>query len=278
MGMSSVSSSSSAAQGLLSLGVNQPSAAQQALLAPNIKLVSVAPQPTDQSPTKPKKSVPSFTAPRDPMVGGSLLLSGPLSDAAGGLFGQARDTAASQGSRGVESLPTSQGLIGVYPDSNGGAAYLTAERWHQHIRQGHIINPPTARGKRTTTWWPVYHTANGAQSKKGVQVPQTMSEQDVLNVIRDAAQKGIWQKAPRGTLLSVYELPTEQAERFGLSEVKISAAPDGKILSAYPSKGKNVLAVRELTAEEQSAADSSSFVQPDEQRFTSRVPDTGFDR
>ena len=40
--------------------------------------------------------------------------------------------------------------------------YLEQDRWYEHIRPDHITNPPTLRGKKTTTWWPVQHTATGS--------------------------------------------------------------------------------------------------------------------
>jgi hypothetical protein len=79
----------------------------------------------------------------------------------------------------------------------------------------------------------------------------TMSEEDVIAVIMEAVSKGHVQNAPRGTLLIVHELAQEDADRLGVSEVKVSIAPDGRILSAYPSRGWNVLALRKLSPEEQ---------------------------
>lgn len=89
--------------------------------------------------------------------------------------------------------------------------------------------------KSMTTYWPVRYTASGMQ---------TMTVQQVVDVIMDAARLGTWHNAPKGTRLAIYELPVEQAQRFGVSEVKVSAAPDGRILSAYPSAGWNVYAVK----------------------------------
>ena len=111
----------------------------------------------------------------------------------------------------------------------------------------------------------------------------TMSESDVIMVIMDAVRKGHWQNAMKGTRLATYELPQEQADRFGVSEVKVSVAPDGRILSAYPARGWNVLAVRELTPDEISLQESArqpqqpaAHGQEDDRLFRTNVASTTF--
>jgi hypothetical protein len=177
--------------------------------------------------------------------------------------------AARQGQIGTTLLPHKAGMMAFARTQRGELVYLERARWHEHIVPAHIAEAPTARGKRTTTWWPVQHSASGSNS---------MSQDDVIGVIMDAVREGDWQNAPRGTLLSIYDLPSDKADRFGVSEVKVSAAPDGRILSAYPSRGSNVLAVREMTEEEMATAPAAvqSPQQPDESLFRTYVPQTSF--
>jgi len=110
----------------------------------------------------------------------------------------------------------------------------------------------------------------------------TMSESDVVMVIMDAVRNGHWQNAMKGTRLATYELPLEQADRFGVSEVKVSVAPDGRILSAYPARGWNVLAVRELTQDELAQQNPAPQQQPaahgqeDDRLFRTNVANTTF--
>lgn len=175
----------------------------------------------------------------------------------------------------VQLLPATRGNLRelrLLPGVNatlpgGGTFYLEVERWLDHIRATHVVEAPNARGKRTTTWWPVMHSVSGRA---------TMTDDDVVAVICDAVLKGDWQNAPRGTLLAVYDLPAEQAAAFGVSEVKVSVAPDGRILSAYPARGENVLAVREHTREERAALEAPVAAGPPQLSFAARVPATSF--
>ena len=210
------------------------------------------------------------------MGGASPLATASVGGAADGahLLGESssspvHERAPRQGRAGSAQLPARAGLVG-YARTNGGTGalvFLESERWFNHIRPHHVTDPPTARGKRTTTWWPVLHSATGAQ---------TMNDAQVVGVIMDAVRDGHWQNAPRGTVLSVYELPHAQARQYGVSEVKVSAAPDGRILSAYPSRGDNVLAVRELSPEEQQASSYASAQTPVDQLSRARVANTSF--
>lgn len=174
--------------------------------------------------------------------------------------------AARQGHAGTDQLPSRSDLLAFTRTSRGDLVYLEQERWHNHIRPHHITDTPNARGKRTTTWWPVRYSATGASS---------MSENQVVGMIMDAVARGHLMNAPRGTLLSVYEVPDEQARTTGVSEVKVSIAPDGRILSAYPSLGSNVLAVRELTPEEQSQQPGRPAGE-DDRLFRTNVASTTF--
>ena len=51
--------------------------------------------------------------------------------------------------------------------------------------------------------------------------------------------------------MAEYDLPAEQRDAYGVSEAKVSMAPDGLVLSAYPGAGDNVLAVYEMSEADQ---------------------------
>lgn len=234
----------------LSGAANSP--VNQALVGvPGLARVHVPPREPGEQLVRPKRGANPMSPPRAQQGGDSALATASTSGASDGahLIGRrphdaVDERAPRQGRASYEQLPNRSGLIG-YARTNGGTGslvYLEQERWHNHIRPHHITDTPQARGKRTTTWWPVLHSATGAR---------TMNDAQVVGVIMDAVRDGHWQNAPRGTVLSVYELPEQQARDYGVSEVKVSAAPDGRILSAYPSRGSNVLAVRELSDDEQ---------------------------
>lgn len=162
--------------------------------------------------------------------------------------------------RGTRMLPAAAGMVIFARTPRGETVYLEQERWERHVVPYHITQPPTPRGKSTTTWWPVLHSALGHS---------TMTLEQVLDLIADAVRLGHWQNAPRGTRLAVYQVPDPQAQVLGVSEVKVSTAPDGRILSAYPSAGANVLAVRERTQEEIAAvAVSQAATQPQTPAFS----------
>ena len=74
-----------------------------------------------------------------------------------------------------------------------------------------------------------------------------MTDQQVISAIVDAVRKGTLRTEVRDTRMAEYDVPYEQAREFGVSEVKVSMAPDGLILSSYPGAGENVLAVYEMT-------------------------------
>lgn len=253
------------------------SAVQQALVGvPGLARVPLPPRGSGEELVRPKRAANTMSAPRSQDGGDSPLATASLQGTADGadLIGERPDTpveerAPRQGQAGTEQLPTKAGLV-AYARTNGGTGsmvYLEQDRWHNHIRQHHIVEPPNARGKRTTTWWPVEHTATGKK---------TMNDNQVVGVIMDAVRDGHWQNAPRGTVLSVYELPSDQAQSYGVSEVKVSAAPDGRILSAYPSRGENVLAVRELSASEQAPAAQSQQPDEDDRLFKTNIANTTF--
>lgn len=215
-------------------------------LAPGLERVDVA-FPQIQTAKQPPLAKPG-QAPRQQDAGNSPLASSSLAEGAAGANSSSEELVAPQsggkggpllGQSGAGMLPQSAGLIGFSKDVRY-PAYLEQARMESHIVPAHITDQPQARGKRTTTWWPVHHSASGTAS---------MTMDDVQQVILDAMSKGRWQNAPKGTRLAVYDLPADEAKRFGVSQVKVSAAPDGRVLSAYPSAGSNVLAVREAPAD-----------------------------
>jgi hypothetical protein len=253
-------------------------AVQQALVGlPGLARVPVPPRPDGDAFVKPKKSANSMVPPREQGGGSSPLSTASVADTAAGaqFVGEdpgapVEERASRQGQAGSDQLPSSADLVAFTRTSRGDTVYLEAERWHNHIKTAHITDAPNARGKRTTTWWPVLYSATGQSS---------MSEGQVVSMIMDAASKGHLMNAPRGTLMSVYEVPQQEAAETGVSEVKVSLAPDGRILSAYPSLGSNVLAVRELTPEELAAQAAPAQQQQDDgddRLFRTNIQQTTF--
>ena len=266
------------------LNTQLPPVQAAAVAAPGLARVPLPPRDASEERVKPRKAANQFQSPRGQEAGLSPVATAPLISGFAGydaltaspttLQGAAgapvEERGANQGQHGVNQLPSAANLVAFARTPRGEVVYLERERLEGHIIPAHITDPPTARGKRTTTWWPVLHSATGAQ---------TMTVPQVVGVIMDAVAKGDWQNAPRGTMLSVYDLPADQASRYGVSEVKVSAAPDGRILSAYPSRGSNVLAVKELTAQEQAAfaAPVAATQHGDDDRlFKTNLPQTTF--
>jgi uncharacterized protein YndB with AHSA1/START domain len=173
---------------------------------------------------------------------------------------------------GAWRMPSRHGLVAYTTNSRGDSVYLTQERW-LHIRENHMDPAPQPRGKRTTTYWPTQHAVEGP----------TMSDQQVIGVIVDAARKGTLRTEVRDTRMAEYDLPLEQREAFGVAEAKVSMAPDGLVLSAYPGAGDNVLAVYETSPEDHaalakatggSAAGTSGG--EDERMFRTNIASTSF--
>ncbi len=149
-------------------------------------------------------------------------------------IGSARD--------GAWRMPSRHGLVAYTHTERGDVVYLTQERW-LHIRENHMDPAPQPRGKRTTTWWPTRHAVDGP----------SMTDTQVIGVIVDTLRNGVLRNEVRDTRMAEYALPTEQREAYGVSEAKVSMAPDGLVLSAYPGAGENVLAVYELGPEDHAA-------------------------
>ena len=143
---------------------------------------------------------------------------------------------------GAWRMPSRHGLVAYTHTSRGDVVYLTQERW-LHIRENHMDPAPQPRGKRTTTWWPTRHAVDAP----------TMTDTQVIGVIVDTLRNGVLRNEVRDTRMAEYVLPADQRTAFGVSEAKVSMAPDGLVLSAYPGAGENVLAVYELGPEDHEA-------------------------
>jgi hypothetical protein len=217
------------------------------IYGPGLARVPLPARPDGTPRAVPKKPAGPMTQPRSLDGGKSPLASSSLADAR-----ESHDLIGEQPSTGGEShvvetaqdgawrLPSRHGLVAYTTTGRGDRVYLTQERW-LHIRENHMDPAPTPRGKRTTTYWPTRHSVDGA----------SMSEQQVIGVIVDAARKGTYRTEVRDTRMAEYDLPRDQREAYGVSEAKVSMAPDGLVLSAYPGAGDNVLAVYEMSDADQ---------------------------
>jgi hypothetical protein len=199
--------------------------------------------------TQPKKSAGPMVAPRSLDGGQSPLAPMYLQDARtstdllGATPGERGEmTSLYNADAGAEKLPSRHGLVAYTTNARGDSVYLTQDRW-MHIRENHMDVAPQPRGKRTTTYWPTQHAVNAP----------SMNDDQVLQVIVDAARKGTLRSEVRDTRMAEYDLPRDDAQRYGVSEAKVSMAPDGLVLSAYPAAGRNVLAVYETTPEDHAA-------------------------
>ncbi len=177
----------------------------------------------------------------------------------------------SSANEGAWRMPSRHGLVAYTTNARGDSVYLTQERW-LHIRENHMDPAPQPRGKRTTTYWPTQHAVEGP----------TMSEQQVIGVIVDAARKGTLRTEVRDTRMAEYDLPTAEREAYGVSEAKVSMAPDGLVLSAYPGAGDNVLAVYETSPEDHAAlaratgGAAAGTPTSDERMFQTNIASTQF--
>lgn len=172
---------------------------------------------------------------------------------------------------GAAKLPSRHGLVAYTTNERGDKVYLTQERW-LHIRENHMDQTPQPRGKRTTSYWPTKHAVN----------EPSMTDSQVIGVIVDTARKGTLRTEVRDTRMAEYDLPREQSDAYGVSEAKVSMAPDGLVLSAYPGAGDNVLAVYEMNAADQAELARVQAGQPaqadeaDERMFRTNVAQTTF--
>jgi len=172
---------------------------------------------------------------------------------------------------GAFRMPSRHGLVAYTMTARGDMAYLTQDRW-LHIRESHMDPAPRPRGKRTTTYWPTRHSVGRA----------SMTDQQVISAIVDSVRKGSLRTEVRDTRMAEYELPWEQRLEYGVSEVKVSMAPDGLVLSAYPGAGDNVLAVYEMSDSDQdelaraTAAADHETVDLDAHRYNAQLAATTF--
>lgn len=252
------------------------------IFGPGLAKVPLPARPEGVPRTVPKKPAGPMVAPRDLNGGNSPLAPGALFDARAsvdtigrGATGAPDDsgeqTVLANASEGAWRMPSRHGLVAYTQNARGDSVYLTQERW-LHIRDNHMDPAPQPRGKRTTTYWPTKHAAEGA----------SMNDQQVVGAIVDAARLGTLRTEVRDTRMAEWDLPADQRAAYGVSEVKVSMAPDGMMLSAYPGAGDNVLAVYEMNAEDQAAlaqatGGSAAPATADDQRmFRTNIASTTF--
>jgi hypothetical protein len=245
---------------------------QQLANVPGLVRVQLPIRQNDDQPRRPRKPAARLQAPRDLNRGFSPFAPAAIANAGEGadLIGKqgSRDggTAKGQGAQSQALTPNANGVI-AYANTENGTVFLEKERWFNHIRTNHVIDPPTGRRKGQQTWWPVQYSANGQAS---------MDETHVVSMTMDAVRNGTWKNAMKGTLAVEYAVPQDQADQTGVSEVLVSVAPTGRILSSYPTKGNNVLAVRAMTDDEFAAVHTPAQSDPDAKLFQTRVSETTF--
>lgn len=233
---------------------------------------------TDEAIAQPKKPAGPMTTPRDLDGGRSPLAPAPIGDgyASAALLGEAPDAGGEShvvqtAAASAEKMPGRHGLVFFTRTPRGDVGYLTHDRW-MHIRENHIVQPPAPRGKRTTTFFPVQYALNSP----------TMSEADVKAVLAETVQRGVLRNEVRDTRLAEHNLDPERAERWGLRGIKVSMAPDGMLLSGYGTQGDNMLAVREVSPEEQAelasaqAGTSAAVHDGDDRMFRTNVSSTTY--
>lgn len=248
------------------------------IYGPGLARVPLPPRPEDVPRTMPKKPAGPMVEPRSLDGGRSPLASTALFDARASTesIGTAPDAQGEAGvlasaEEGAWRMPSRHGLVAYTTNHRGDKVYLTQERW-LHIRENHMDPAPQPRGKRMTTYWPTRHA---------VAAP-SMTDQQVIGATVDAARKGTLRTEVRDTRMAEYDLPPEQREAFGVSEVKVSMAPDGLILSAYPNAGPNVVAVYEMNEADQAelarvtAQAQNAAVDGDQRMFRTNVASTTF--
>ena len=234
---------------------------------PGLAQVPMPKRDADAPRTGPKKEAAPMKAARDLDGGNSPLAPEPLRDAAQGLksLGTApgfvgEEVALGDAKSSAGQLPSANGLAIYTKNSRGDQVYLPNDRL-QHILDVHVNGDPSLRGKRSTTYWPVKHALNGP----------SMTEQDVTKVMTQAIQNGTIRNEVRDTRMIDYELPDAQADAYGVSEVKVSLAPAGLVLSAYPAAGDNVFATYELNPADQAMLESASAQAPSAQDEDTRM-------
>lgn len=248
------------------------------LHSPGLARIPLPSRPDGVPRTQPKKPAGPMVDPRALEGGKSPLAPMYLQDARASVdqIGARSDDAGEQvvvedAKVGAAKLPSRHGLVAYTTNERGDKVYLTQERW-LHIRENHMDQDPAPRGKRTTSYWPTKHAVD----------EPSMTDSQVIGVIVDTARKGTLRTEVRDTRMAEYDLPREQAEAYGVSEAKVSMAPDGLVLSAYPGAGDNVLAVYEMNADDQAELARLQSGQPaqtgevDQRMFHTNVAQTTF--
>lgn len=215
--------------------------------SPGLAQIPLPPRPSGVPPSVSKKPLAPMVAARNLNGGASPLAPTYLQEARSGFNNIGKQaqkdgkfSSLSDAHNGSAMMPSRHGLVAYTTNPAGQKVYLTKDRWN-HIVDNHMEAQPQPRGKRTTTYWPTRYAVNSP----------SMNEQDVLDTIIKSARKGHYSNEVRDTRMAQYDLDSDSANKFGVSEAKVSMAPDGLILSAYPGAGSNVLAVYELSAEDQ---------------------------
>jgi len=249
------------------------------IYGPGLARVPLPTRPDDVPRVAPRKPAGPMVAPRSLDGGYSPLATSSLYDArysVDAIGAQPDDggeaTVLANGREGAWRMPSRHGLVAYTQNARGDNVYLTQERW-LHIRENHMDPAPQPRGKRTTTYWPTSHAVSGP----------SMTEQQVIGVIVDAARKGTLRTEVRDTRMAEYDLPLDQRDAYGVSEAKVSMAPDGLVLSAYPGAGDNVLAVYETSADDHAAlarvtagAQNAAVDAEDQRMFKTNLASTTF--
>jgi hypothetical protein len=250
------------------------------VFGPGLARVPLPARPEGTPRAMPKKPAGPMVAPRELQGGHSPIAPGALFDArrsvdAIGADGAPDDSGEHNVLRNAQEgawrMPSRHGMVAYTQNARGDNVYLTQERW-LHIRENHMDPAPSPRGKRTTTYWPTSHAVEGP----------SMSDQQVIGVIVDAVRKGTLRTEVRDTRMAEYDLPAEQRAAYGVSEAKVSMAPDGLVLSAYPGAGDNVLAVYEMQADDHAAlakatgGSATSGTGDDQRMFQTNIASTSF--
>lgn len=232
---------------------------------PGLAQIPLPARPEGVPRTTPRKPAGPMVAPRSLEGGRSPLAPDAVYDArsSADAIGRRPDSGGeanvlADAGEGAWRMPSRHGLVAYTTNARGDRVYLTQERW-LHIRENHMDAAPQPRGKRTTTFWPTRHA---------VESP-SMTDQDVIGVIVDAARRGALRTEVRDTRMSEYDLPADEAAAYGVTEAKVSMAPDGLVLSAYPGAGPNVLAVYEM-----SEADQAELARAQAMSYSAEVEST----
>lgn len=100
---------------------------------------------------------------------------------------------------------------------------------YTHIKKRHVVGTITNPGG-ITSFFPA-----GYEVRPGVMTPPLMSEEDIINLIAEAAASG--SQSPQGSRVVVDYNPNA----FGISSLKVVIdLSDGDIITAYPTDGPSV--------------------------------------